>query len=223
MGQTEDGVHTVEGFALECLYLALALHDEADGHALHTSGREGWLHLTPQHGRELEAYEAVEHAACLLSVDKVHVDMPGRGNGGQDGGFRYLVEDDAVGLLFVEAENLTQMPRDGFSLAVFITGEPDLLRLLHLALQLADHLALVVGHFIVGFHRVDVDTQLFLLQVADVAVARHHLIVLAQEALDGLCLGRTLYDYQILLHLVVFISFCYFIAGAMDCNSQMLV
>ena len=50
VGQTEDGVHTVEGFALESLYLALALHDEADGHALHTSGREGRLHLAPQHG-----------------------------------------------------------------------------------------------------------------------------------------------------------------------------
>ena len=64
----EDAAHVVVGLALEGLQLALTLNDETHGHALHATGREGRLNLAPQHGRQLEAHQAVEHAACLLGI-----------------------------------------------------------------------------------------------------------------------------------------------------------
>ena len=109
-----------------------------------------------------------------------------------------LVEHNALGLLLVQAQHLAQMPRDGFSLAVLITCQPNLTGFLGLALQLAYQFLLLVGDLVFGFQGLLVDTQVVLLQVAYVAVARHHFVFVAQEFLDGL--GRRLYYHQILLH-----------------------
>ena len=115
------------------------------------------------------------------------------GDGLQDGGLRDLVEHDALRLLLVQTQHLAQVPRDGFSLAVLITGQPHLAGFLRLRLQLAHQLLLLVGNLVDGLQRLLVDAQLVLLQVADVAVARHHLVVLAEELLNGLSLGGRLY------------------------------
>ena len=106
----EYGVHSIVWLRLECLYLSLSLHDESHCHALHSSGRECRLHLAPQHGRELEAHDAVEHPACLLGIHEVHVEESRMLDGVEDGGLGNLVEHDAVGVLFVESEHLAQMP-----------------------------------------------------------------------------------------------------------------
>ena len=96
------------------------------------------------------------------------------------------------------------MPRDSFSLAVFIACEPYLLGFLGLRLQLAHQLSLLVGNFVFRFKRILVDTQFFFLQVAYVTVARHHLVVLAEKLFYGLRLGRRLNNYQVLLHVFFF-------------------
>ena len=175
--QHQLGADVVVGFALESLYLALAFHDEPDGDALHATCREGRLHLAPEHRRELEAHQAVQHAARLLRVYKVHVQVARMLDGLQDGRLRDLVEHDAVGVHLVQPQHLAQVPGDGFSLAVFIACQPDLFGLLGLLLQFADEPLLLFGYLIVGQQRVAVDAYFFLLQVADVAVAGHHLEV----------------------------------------------
>ncbi len=193
--EQEHGADAVERLTLEMLYLALALDDELHHDALHASGRERRLHLTPQHRRELEAHDAVEHAAGLLRVDEVHVEMARMLYGLKDGGLRNLVEDDARGLLLVQSQHLTQMPADGFSLAVFIGCEPDLLGGLRVLLQVGDDLLLLFGYLINGAEVLLINAQFLFLQVADVPVRRHHLIVLAQEFSYLLGLGRTLYNH----------------------------
>ena len=122
----ERAGHVVVGLALEGLQLALALDDEAHGDALHAAGRQRRLHLAPQHGRQLEAHQSVEHAAGLLRVDQVHVQRAGMLDGLEDGRLRDLMEHDALGLLLVEPQHLAEVPRDGLSLAVLIACEPHL-------------------------------------------------------------------------------------------------
>ena len=89
------------------------------------------------------------------------------------------MEHDAVRLLLVQSQHLAQMPGDGLSLAVLIGSQPHLFGILGLLLQLAHQLLLLVGNLVFGFQCLFVYTQFLFLQVADVAVARHHLEVLA--------------------------------------------
>ena len=100
-------------------------------------------------------------------------------NGLQDSRLCNLVEHDAVGLLLIQSQHLAEVPGDGLSLTVFIGRQPHLLGLLGLLLQFADQFFLLVGNLVLGFQRCVVYTQFFFLQVADMAVARHHFEVLA--------------------------------------------
>ena len=110
-------------------------------------------------------------------------------NGIKNSGFGNLVEHDTLGLLLIQSQHLTQVPRDSFSLAVFIGCEPYLTGFLGLVLQFTDQFLLLIGNLVFGFQGGVVDTQLFLLQVADMSVTRHDFIVLAKKFLNRLGLG----------------------------------
>ena len=116
-------------------------------------------------------------------------------DGIENGGLGNLVKHDAVGLRLVQTEHLAQVPGDGLSLTVLIGCEPYLLGLAGIGLQLANQFLFLFWNFVVGLQCVEVDTDLFLLQVADVTVTRHHLVVLPKELLNGLGLGWTLYNH----------------------------
>ena len=172
-GYGEGGYHAVGGFAAELLYLFLALDDEAHGDRLYAAGREGGFHLFPQHGRELEAHDAVEHAAGLLGVDAVDVDVAGVFDGVEYGAFGDFVEDDAPGLFGVEPEYLVEVPGDGFSFAVFIGSEPHHVGFGGFGFEGFDEVLLVGGDFVYGGEVVVyVDAEIFLFQVSDMAVTR---------------------------------------------------
>ena len=121
----EERFHPIEGLAVEGHDFLLAVHDEAQGHALHPAGGEFGLDLAPQHGREFEAHEPVQHTPGLLRVHQVQVDVAGMLDGLQDGRLGDFVEYDAAGLRLVQAQRLRQVPGDGFPFAVLIGGEPD--------------------------------------------------------------------------------------------------
>ena len=177
-GQHELRADMVIGLALELLDFALALHNQPHSHALHPSGRQRRLHLAPEHGRELESHQSVEHATCLLCVHKVHVEAARMLDGVENGRLRNLVKHNAVRILLVESEHLAQMPRNGLSLAVFIACEPHLLGLLRTLSQVCNDFFLLLGNLIVGLQRRGVDAHVLLFQVADVAIRRHHLEIL---------------------------------------------
>ena len=155
---------------MEGLYLALTLYDEAYGHTLHPAGRKRGLHFAPQHGRETEAYQAVEHAACLLCVDQIHVELAWILNGLQYGGLGNLMEDNAFGGALIKSEHLTEVPGDSFSLTVFIRCQPYLFGFAGLALQFGHQFLLFLGYLIVGQQRVHIYADFFFLQVTDVSV-----------------------------------------------------
>ena len=106
-----------------------------------------------------------------------------------------FVEHNAVGVLFIKSEHFAQMPRDGFSFAVFIGSQPHFLGFLRLRLQFSNEFFLFIWNLIVGFQRIHVDANLLFLQITNVSIARHHFVVLTQKTLYSLGLGRTLHNH----------------------------
>ncbi len=187
VGETEPRADTEVFLRSEAFYLILPLHDEPHGHRLDASGRQGGLDFLPQHGRQLEAHDAIEHTARLLGVDEVDVDVAGILDGVEDGVLGDFVEDDAAGVGRLELQHLEQVPGNGLPLAVLIGSQPDGLGLLGAFLQLGHEGLLVVGNLVDGREAVvDIDAEILLFQIADMSVARHHLEVRPEEFPDGL-------------------------------------
>ena len=194
-GGVELGHDTEIGCRAEGDDLAFALHDQAHGDRLHAACRQRRTYLLPQHRRQLEADQPVEDAACLLGVDQVHIDRARLLDGFQNRPLGDFVEDDALGPVDGETQHFGQVPCDGFSFAVLIGGEPDGLRLGQFR-EFVDHFLLVAGDFVYGLVAFsDIDAEILLRKVADVAEARFYDKVLAEKLLDGLGLGGGLYDY----------------------------
>ena len=81
------------------------------------------------------------------------------------------MENNAVLGFFVKPKDFCKMPADGFSLAVLIGCEPNLLGSLCCRLKLADYIALIFRNLIFRFKCIEVYTEILLLKVADVAKA----------------------------------------------------
>lgn len=187
--------------------LALPLDDEPGRHGLHTARRQARHDLLPQDRRDLVAVEAVEDAPGLLGVDHALVELARVGDGAADRVLGDLVEDHPVdGNLGLQ--DLQEVPRDGFALAVLIGGEEELVGVLQQVLELLD-LGLLVGvdHvdrlevvFYVDAEAADLTRVLLghlrgaVGEVTDVPDARFDDIAGAQIALDRLRLGRRLDD-----------------------------
>ena len=113
----------------------------------------------------------------------------------QDGILGDLMENDAARAAAVEPEGLDQVPGDGLPLAVLIGSQPYELCVVRGLLEVGHDLLLVGGHDIFRLEPGgDVDAELLVLQVTDVAETGLDRIFLAQIFLDSLRLGRRLYD-----------------------------
>src|SRR6266850_1159056 len=69
-----------------------AFDDQPQRHRLHAPGGKAAAHLVPQNRRNLVAHNAIEHAAGLLRIHQVRVDLPGFVEGRADGLGRNFVE-----------------------------------------------------------------------------------------------------------------------------------
>ena len=184
----------------EGLDLALALYDEAHGHALDAPGREATADLFPEEGGEAVADEAVEDAAGLLSVDETHVYFPRIGNGGLYSAGGDLMELDAVYRLavFACARHFAHVPRYGFAFAVGVSCQVDGTSGLHAPFEVLDGLVLVAGYNVLGSEVVlDVDAEGGLGEVADMAHAGLNGEVAPQVLFDGPGLSRRLDYYKV--------------------------
>ena len=61
-----------------------------------------------------------------------------------------LVKHYASSILFIEPKHFAEVPRDGFSLTVFITCQPNLLCLVGIGTKVANNSLLVGWYLIVG-------------------------------------------------------------------------
>ena len=94
------GVDVPVLFGDEGADLALPVHDEAQGDRLHAARRKTRTDALAQKRRELVAHQSVQHAARLLGVDEVIVDLAGVLQCPCDRRGRNFVEFDAVFALF---------------------------------------------------------------------------------------------------------------------------
>ena len=181
--------------------LALALNQQSHRHTLHTTCRQTRLDLLPQHGRKLETHQTVQHATSLLSIDQIHIYGTRLLDCAEDRLLGNFVEHNTFGRLDGQTQHLREVPSDSLSLAVLIGSQPYGLDAVSQLAQLRNHLFLIVGDLIDRTEStIEVDTQILLCEVANMAETRLHDIVFTQKFLDRLGLGRRLDDYQIFLH-----------------------
>ncbi len=202
--------------------LALALDDEAHGHALDPTRRQTGRDLLPQDRRHLVAVEAIEDAPRLLGVDQAAVELAGVGDGLLDGLRGDLVEHHpSHGHVGRRVEHLEQVPGDGLALAILVRREVELVGGLQRLAQALHDVVLAGADDVQGLEVVvDVDAEVGPLlalergrhvlgpvgEVTDVPDRRFdrrlergavaHLEAIAEETGDRLRLGRRLDDDQ---------------------------
>ena len=193
--------HAIVVRSLEVDDLALAFNQQTHRNALHATRRQTRLDLLPEHGRQLETDQAIQHAASLLRIDQIHIDRTRLLDCAEDCLLCNLVEHNSFGRRYGQTQHLGQVPSDSLSLAVLIGSQPDGFDAMCQLTQFGHHLFLIIGDFVDRAKTtIEVDTQILLRQVANMAEARLYDIVLTQKFLDRLGLGRRLDDYQIFLH-----------------------
>lgn len=109
----------------ESLPFLFTLDDEAKGHGLDASGGDAAFDVFPEERGDLVSHEAVEHAAGLLGVEQVDVEVARviqrlmYGTGGD------FVELDTLDVRILVLQEFGDVPRDGFPFAVGVGGEED--------------------------------------------------------------------------------------------------
>ena len=192
--------------------LALPLHHDAHGHALHTPCRQLGPDLFPKHGRDFKPVETIQHSSGFLGFYQTDVYIAGFFNSVADGRLGYLVEHHALDFHIGGRRKLfQQMPSDGLAFSVFVGGQIDPIHAARQLLEAVDVLALVFVDHIDGFEVVvhiyaEARPRLAFVagryfgcglgQVADMTDGRLHDVVVAQVARDGAGLGRGFDDYQ---------------------------
>src|SRR6185437_5914347 len=184
---------------LERADLPLPLHDEPERDGLHAAGRDSLLYGFPKHRARLVADEAVEHAARLLGFDLLGVDRPGIQDGALHRVFRDLVKEHALDRQRAGAalrpDLAGDVRGDRLTLAVRVGGDEHFPAVLRCVLQRGDGFFLAGNRHEVGEKPVvDVDAELLLGKVHDVAHRGAHAVAAPQVLADGLRLGRRLDD-----------------------------
>ena len=183
---------------LEGADLIFAVNHDPCGHRLHAPGGQAGLDLAPEQRAELVAHNAVEHAARLLRIDQILIDLARVLDALGDDLLRDLVESHALGLVVRQIQQLLQVPRNGLSLAVRVGREIDGSGRFGALFQVGDHVgAILHGQILRREVAVDIDTHRALGQVAQMAHRGHDLIVAAQIFFDCSGLRRRLDDHQI--------------------------
>jgi len=192
----EAGVNVPVLLRLEILDLFFPVVDDPDGHALHTACRQAPADFPPEERAELIAHQTVQHAAGLLGVEEVFVNGAGVGHALLHAFLRDLVKGHAVVAVGVQAQDIGQVPADGFALTVRVGREDDAVRVLGLALELLNELFLALDADVLGrIAMLHINAQLGSRQVPDMAHAGGDLVVIAQIFANGLRLCRRLHDH----------------------------
>ena len=205
LGGGKVGVDGPVFFRLKGFDLRLALHNHAQRHGLNPAGGKATAHFVPEQGGNLISDEAVEHAAGLLRVDQIAINVPGVLERLLDGALGDLVKGDAadavaVASLFLAADRAVaeffrEVGSDGFAFAVRVRSQINVVRGLGQLLQPGQDFFLARDDDVLSLEiLVDFHAQLALGQILDVAERGFDLVALAQIFLNRLGLGGRLDD-----------------------------
>ena len=160
----------------ERLDLALPIDDEPEGDGLDATGREPVPDLLPEERRHRVADEPIHDAASLLRVHEILVDLARVLEGLLDRRGRDLVEGHALQLRLRDVDDVRQVPGDRLALAVEVRREPHVRRRLGLPAEEAGLLLGVLGDDVLRLEGLEVDAELGLGQIPDVAERGLHFV-----------------------------------------------
>ena len=182
---------------LEIGYFPFPFDDQADGRALDAADREIlFAHVEGGFRAEQVADQPVNGSPRLLGVHSLQV--YGRGILERVVYFRRRngVEHDAVDPLGMR-KNAVNVLRNGLSFPIRVGCQIYLARFAGGLLQVADDVALAAQRFQGDFEAIlHVDSETRLGHLHDVADRRFYHILVADDLVDGLDLGRRLNDYK---------------------------
>ena len=159
LGALQGGLHVPVHRGVEAGTLALALDQQAHGHALDPPRREAALDLPPEQRGEAVAEEPVQDAPRLLRLHQVEVDLAGGLDGCRDRVAGDFVEDDALHG-YRRLQHLNQVPADALAFPVFVGCEEQFVGPFQLLAQSGDVAALLRRDDVDGLKvLLDVDRQ----------------------------------------------------------------
>ena len=172
-------------FGHECLDFALPVHDHAQRYRLNAARGDSAPHLVPKKRAYLVTHEAVEDAARLLRVDHVLIDASGIFHGRPDRLRSDLIEEDAKHFGIVPVEDFLQMLANRLAFTIRVGGQKDAVRAFGGGAQFFDDLLFSGYDFVDRLEIVlDVDSELALRQILDVAERGLHDEFLAEILID---------------------------------------
>ena len=179
----------------KCADLVLAVHDQTGCNALHTACGQTALDLAPQERRQLIANDSIENAACLLCIYQIDINIARVLDTRADRLLGDLVKGHAAGIFVLELEQLLDMPRNRFSLAVRVSCEIDEIALADFAADFLDDFIFTLDRHIFRLEIVlDIDAHFLFRQIAQMSHRSLDDIVRTEIFSDRLCLGRGLHD-----------------------------
>ncbi len=183
---------------IERLDVTLALDDQAQRDGLHAPRRDPLLHRLPQHRARLVAHQPVQHPARLLRVHLVLVDVTSVRDRELDGVLGDLVEKHPPdGRAVLSADLACHVPRDRFAFPVRIGRKEYFARALRGSLELGKSLLLAGNRHVLRLEIVvDLDAQLLLGKIAQVADGGADAVASSEVLTNGLGLGRRLHNHE---------------------------
>ena len=116
---------------LENFNFCFTLTDQAQGNGLHAPCTARTGKLAPQNRRQRKAHQIIKRAAGQISLNQREIEITRMGHRRLDGAFGNFVKGNALylnpfqGLFFFQ--NRPDMPRNGFTFAVRVSGQIEML------------------------------------------------------------------------------------------------
>src|SRR5581483_2831353 len=195
--------------------------DQPHGDRLHAPGGQAAPHFVPEQRADFVTDQPVQHAARLLRINQIVVDLNGLLESFLNGRFGDLVEEDAIDLTLLfaaPADFFGDVAADGFAFTVGVGGDVNRLGVFGGFLQLSDDLFLARHDFVSRLEVVfDVHAEAFFREVLDVTDRGENFVIPAQIFVDRFRLRRRFDDNERFSH-DLFQNSCPAPAGRADCD-----
>ena len=164
---------------------------------MHTTGRQTPSDFLTDKGRQLVADEPIQNSPGLLGIYKVNINGAGVLHTGKHAVLGDLVKGDPVLLIHIQPQQRGQVPADGLALPIRVRCQVHIIGGLGLFFQvlykvlLAGDYRILRGKVMGNVHRQPGGGQ-----IPHMAHRGHHIVPLAQIALNVFRLGRRLHNNQ---------------------------
>ena len=160
----------------------LALNHQTQSHRLNPTGRQAAAHFAPQERTEIVTHQPIQHAARLLGIYQVHIDLARVGKSIRHSRFGDLVKDHPAGYLRIDLGRFEQMPGDGLPLPIRVSRQVNLLGFPGKLLEFFNNSTFLVGHPVFRLETViHVNRKLGAQQIAHMPDRGLHCITLTQK------------------------------------------